>query len=96
MIAHRLNMVKDRIMGRRPIKGLKEGDSVSTKVLKANGLLKDTPLSNSVRTWKVESMKQSDIQLLKKKKMKISQKTVIVLVNGKGEKQNRTRTFWID
>ena len=96
MVEHRLNMVKDRIMGRLPIKGLKEGDSVSTKVLKANGLLKDTPLSNSVRTWKVESMKQSDIHLHKKKKMTISQKTVIVLVNGKGENQKRTRTFWIN
>jgi hypothetical protein len=81
---------------RKPIKKLKEGDSISTKVLKANGLLKDTPLSNSVRTWKVESMVSSDIQIQNKKRKITAQKTVIVLVNGKGEKQKRTRTFWID
>jgi hypothetical protein len=84
------------LTNRKPLKGVKKGDSITTKKLKEHNLLRDSPLTKAVRSWKVESVKISDVSLTKKKKMIAKQKTVIVLTNGKGENLKRTRTFWIN
>ena len=89
----KLNM---SIRNRKPIKGLKVGDKVSSKKLKDHNLSRDSPMLKQVKTWTVESLTVSKISLMKGKKRITEEKTVLVLVNGKGDKQKRKRTFWIN
>ena len=86
-----LNMT---LKGKKPIKGLKVGDKVSTKKLKDHNLARDSPLTKKVKTWTVESMVVSPVRIGQGKKARMEEKTVLVLKNKKQEATYRT--FWIN
>lgn len=86
-----LNMT---LKGKKPIKGLKVGDKVSTKKLKEHNLARDSPLTKKVKNWTVESMVVSPVRIGQGKKARMEEKTVLVLKNKKQEATYRT--FWIN